>query len=251
MYLREIVMSEMPSDLACSYIWPSTSLDTALVHSIPNEMSAGEVQCGQATYRPRWQTWVDDNIRAKVPSRIPLESRSENDKHMPYPCDNKTYPLLLPSTQHIPPLLDRPPPTFSLDEIPQMSRFQDHLQLLQPLFRVPPMNGIKLAQRLWIDHLLQQRTRHHVRALWNDEYTQSWRPVRGVGVRCGTGDACTGTAWRPETRQDARDGSLPYAIGACDHEVHARVKGKIQRSDEGRSRSREMVERFHILIKGR
>lgn len=33
-YLREMVMSEMPSNFACSYIWPSTSLDTALVHSI-------------------------------------------------------------------------------------------------------------------------------------------------------------------------------------------------------------------------
>jgi hypothetical protein len=30
---RDIVMSVMPRDLACSYICPSTSLDTALVHS--------------------------------------------------------------------------------------------------------------------------------------------------------------------------------------------------------------------------
>jgi hypothetical protein len=30
---REIVISVIPSDFACSYIRPSTSLDTALVHS--------------------------------------------------------------------------------------------------------------------------------------------------------------------------------------------------------------------------
>lgn len=32
-YRSEIVISVMPIDFACSYIRPSTSLDTALVHS--------------------------------------------------------------------------------------------------------------------------------------------------------------------------------------------------------------------------
>jgi hypothetical protein len=32
-YRSEIVINVMPSDFACSYIWPSTSEDTAEVHS--------------------------------------------------------------------------------------------------------------------------------------------------------------------------------------------------------------------------
>lgn len=33
MYLRDMVIRVIPNDFACSYIRPSTSLDTALVHS--------------------------------------------------------------------------------------------------------------------------------------------------------------------------------------------------------------------------
>lgn len=34
-YRSEMVISVIPSDFACSYMRPSTSLDTALVHSAP------------------------------------------------------------------------------------------------------------------------------------------------------------------------------------------------------------------------
>jgi hypothetical protein len=132
-----------------------------------------------------------------------------------------------------------------------MRRFQNPLQLFQPLLRVPRMERVKLAQRLRVDDLLQQRARHHVRALRNDEYTWSWTPRRGVGVGCGTGDARTSAAWCPKTGQDARDGGLAHPVGPCDHEMHARVKREIERSDESGSRSREMVERFHVLVNGR
>jgi hypothetical protein len=37
---RDIVMSVMPRDLACSYICPSTSLETALVHSAVGQVTS-------------------------------------------------------------------------------------------------------------------------------------------------------------------------------------------------------------------
>lgn len=56
-YRSDMVMSVMPRDLAASYIFPSTSLDTALVHS-KGMISLAATQDLGGTHRQEWQTSV-------------------------------------------------------------------------------------------------------------------------------------------------------------------------------------------------
>lgn len=132
-----------------------------------------------------------------------------------------------------------------------MCSFQDRLQFLQPLLRIPIIKGIKLAWCLRINDLFQQRARHHICALRNDEHAWSCTPVRRIDVGRGTGDTCTSTVRCPETRQDACDGGLAHAVGTRDHEVHTRAESETECSDEGRPRSRMMIQWFRVFVECR